>query len=240
MEQRETCRVYESPTTMEIHLAFKGRYKLARSLTERIRRDQGRATLSKFRQTRRFKEVFMVISTDPPFAKLEPHLLAVFEGYEKYDLHDGGRCVITDENGHQREVDLEDPMQMDPALSLFEGSFGGIQNSKTQIMERVPPPESRTKDEATPKEVMATVNLKKLRKLVGLTQEELAMKVGIGSTSLHSYESRDNMYISTLRRLISGLGGSLELLVHLPTGDFRINQFERTDLRRSSTIARAY
>ena len=228
MEKREVCKVYESPTTMEIHLAFKGRYQIARSLTERIRRDQGQATLSRYRQTRRFKEVIMVISTDMPFAKLETHLLEVFDGYEKFDLRDGGRCVITDESGHQRDVDLENPMDMDSVFSLFEGGLEGSKKPDTQTMESVPPPEPRTKDEETPKEVMATTNLKKLRKLVGMPHKVLSSNIGNTSTGLNGYESQDNMYISTLRRIINGLGGSLELVVHLPNGDFRINQFDKT------------
>ena len=87
-------------------------------------------------------------------------------------------------------------------------------------------PESRARAGARTREMMADMLLGEVRRLVGLTQEDLAKKLGIAQPTLSRLESQDDMQISTLRRLITGLGGSLELLVHLPTGDLRINQFE--------------
>ena len=89
-------------------------------------------------------------------------------------------------------------------------------------------PESRTRADARTKEMMADMLLAEVRRLVGLTQEELAKKLGITQPTLSKLESQDDMQISTLRRLITGLGGSLEILVHLPTGDLRIHQFEES------------
>ena len=65
-----------------------------------------------------------------------------------------------------------------------------------------------------------------VRRLVGLTQEEVAQKLGIKQPTLSKLESQDDMQISTLRRLIQALGGTLEIVVHLPAGDIRIHQFE--------------
>ena len=87
-------------------------------------------------------------------------------------------------------------------------------------------PESRGRAEARTKKMMADMLLGEVRRLVGLTQEDLAKKLGIAQPTLSRLESQDDMQISTMRRLITGFGGSLELLVHLPTGDLRINQFE--------------
>ena len=89
-------------------------------------------------------------------------------------------------------------------------------------------PDSRGRAEARTKKMMADMLLGEVRRLVGLTQEDLAKKLGIAQPTLSKLESQDDMQISTLRRLITGLGGSLELLVHLPSGDLRINQFEET------------
>ena len=36
----------------------------------------------------------------------------------------------------------------------------------------------------------------------------------------------DDMHVSTLRRIVSALGGELEIVAHLPAGDIRISQFE--------------
>lgn len=38
-------------------------------------------------------------------------------------------------------------------------------------------------------------------------------------------ESQDDMQISTLRRIVNALGGELEIIAHMPTGDIRIRQF---------------
>ena len=59
-----------------------------------------------------------------------------------------------------------------------------------------------------------------------LTQEDLAAALDIKQPSLSKLESQNDMQISTLRRVIHALGGSLELVAHLPGGDIRISQFK--------------
>jgi predicted transcriptional regulator len=86
-------------------------------------------------------------------------------------------------------------------------------------------PESRARAEARTKEIMADMLLGEVRELVGLTQDELAKKLGIKQPTLSRLESQGDMQVSTLRRLIEALGGTLEIVVHLPTGDIRIQQF---------------
>ena len=86
--------------------------------------------------------------------------------------------------------------------------------------------ESRARADARTREMMAEMLLAEVRRLVGLTQEEVAQKLGIKQPTLSKLESQDDMQISTLRRLIQALGGTLEIVVHLPAGDIRIHQFE--------------
>ncbi len=86
--------------------------------------------------------------------------------------------------------------------------------------------ESRARAEARTREMMAEMLLAEVRRLVGLTQEEVAQKLGIKQPTLSKLESQDDMHISTLRRLIQALGGTLVIVVHLPAGDIRIHQFE--------------
>ena len=66
--------------------------------------------------------------------------------------------------------------------------------------------------------------LAEIRKRVGLTQIEVADKLGIKQPTLSRLESQDDMYVSTLRRLIEALGGKMEIVVHLPGGDIRLQQ----------------
>ncbi len=74
--------------------------------------------------------------------------------------------------------------------------------------------------------MMADMLLAEVRKSVGLTQEELAATLGIQQPSLSKLENQDDMQISTPRRLIEALGGSLEIIAHMPRGDIRISQFK--------------
>ena len=67
--------------------------------------------------------------------------------------------------------------------------------------------------------------LAELRKDSGITQQELADIVGIKQPSLSKLESQADMQISTLQKLITALGGEVEIIVHMPKGDVRIKQF---------------
>ena len=97
---------------------------------------------------------------------------------------------------------------------------------KFSVLKDRMPPKSRARAQARTQEMLADMLLAEIRQLVGLTQEELAKKLGIKQPTLSKLESQDDMQVSTLRRLIQALGGRLEILVHLPTGDIRIEQFE--------------
>ncbi len=73
---------------------------------------------------------------------------------------------------------------------------------------------------------MAEMLLAEIRKEAGFTQQDLAKKLGMKQPSLSKLESQDDMQISTLKRLIKALGGKLEIVVHMPSGDIRVGQFE--------------
>ncbi|MBI5725776.1 MAG: helix-turn-helix transcriptional regulator [Planctomycetes bacterium] len=87
-------------------------------------------------------------------------------------------------------------------------------------------PEQLAQSEAMAREMMAEMLLAEIRKLAGLTQEELAATLGITQPSLSKLENQDDMQITTLRRLIEALGGKLEIIAHMPRGDIRISQFK--------------
>ncbi len=86
-------------------------------------------------------------------------------------------------------------------------------------------PEQLAQARALARDMMAEMLLAEIRKLVGLTQEELAATLGITQPSLSKLENQDDMQVSTLRRLVEALGGQLEIIAHLPRGDIRITQF---------------
>jgi predicted transcriptional regulator len=55
------------------------------------------------------------------------------------------------------------------------------------------------------------MDLRALREAVGLTQGELAQRVEITQSQLSKMERREDHRISTLRRFVEALGGSLEI-----------------------------
>jgi DNA-binding XRE family transcriptional regulator len=87
-------------------------------------------------------------------------------------------------------------------------------------------PESLARAKTRAKEMMAEMLLSEIRRTVGLTQEQLAVSLGIKQPSLSRLEAQDDMQISTLRRLVAALGGELEIIARLPGGAIRITQFQ--------------
>lgn len=86
-------------------------------------------------------------------------------------------------------------------------------------------PERRAKIEAGVVEMQRDMLLSELRKHSGLTQKELADRLGISQAGLSKMEGQENMEIVTLNRLVNSLGGHLELIVHMPDGDVSLSQF---------------
>lgn len=58
-------------------------------------------------------------------------------------------------------------------------------------------------------------SLASLRRGAGLTQAQLAARVGMSQSDLSKFERRDDIRVSTLRSYIEGLGGTLHLVAHI-------------------------
>ena len=96
----------------------------------------------------------------------------------------------------------------------------------SKLAAKMSPPRRARANERT-RTMLAEMVLAELRQQSGKTQKELATALGITQPSLSKMESRHDMQISTLDRLIRSLGGSLELIAHLPGGDVRLTQFDQ-------------
>jgi transcriptional regulator with XRE-family HTH domain len=70
----------------------------------------------------------------------------------------------------------------------------------------------------------ARLPLRELRRLVGKTQVELAGAMGIAQPTLSRLEIQADMQISTLRRLVSALGGRLEIVANVPEGRITLDE----------------
>jgi DNA-binding XRE family transcriptional regulator len=89
-------------------------------------------------------------------------------------------------------------------------------------------PEARARAKSRAREVMAEMLLSQIRQTAGLSQEEVASRLGIKQPTLSRMESQDDMQISTLQRLVSALGGELQIVAHLPGRDVCIRQFKES------------
>ncbi len=64
--------------------------------------------------------------------------------------------------------------------------------------------------------------LAEVRKAMFLTQTDLAESLHIKQAALARLENRTDMYISSLRKYISALGGELDIVARFPEGDVHI------------------
>ena len=67
--------------------------------------------------------------------------------------------------------------------------------------------------------------LRELRQALELTQEELANNLNMNQAAISKFEKQSDIYISTLRRILSAMGADLKIVAHFSEGDVVINQF---------------
>lgn len=79
------------------------------------------------------------------------------------------------------------------------------------------PPERRARVEKRAQELIREeLSLQALRKQLDITQEGLAERLDIRQGNVSKVEKRTDMLISTLRNYIEAMGGTLELVAHMP------------------------
>jgi len=67
----------------------------------------------------------------------------------------------------------------------------------------------------------SAVRLGELREILGISQGELAKRAGVGQANISRIESRGDLKISTLARIVEAMGGSLSIRACLPDGSER-------------------
>jgi transcriptional regulator with XRE-family HTH domain len=71
-------------------------------------------------------------------------------------------------------------------------------------------------EQRTAELIVEELNLREVRRLRKLTQARLSKKLTIGQEGVSRIEKRTDLYISTLRSYVEGVGGKLKLVVELP------------------------
>lgn len=99
-------------------------------------------------------------------------------------------------------------------------------HKKWDVLRKKMSPEQRKRSDAKLVTMKREMLLAELRKHTGMTQKQLAARLGMTQPGLSKIESQDDMHIATLRKLIGAFGGKLELIVHMPDGeDISLKQF---------------
>lgn len=79
------------------------------------------------------------------------------------------------------------------------------------------PKERRQRIEQRAAELIAEeMHLREMRRLRKLTQARLSKKLKIGQEGISRIEKRTDLYLSTLRSYVKGVGGELTLMVKFP------------------------
>jgi transcriptional regulator with XRE-family HTH domain len=90
-------------------------------------------------------------------------------------------------------------------------------------------PEVQASANALTEQILAELALYELRAARHLSQEAIAKVLGVKQPAIAKIEKRTDMYLSTLRNMITAMGGSLDLIAHFPDGDVRIKQLSDLD-----------
>ncbi len=87
-------------------------------------------------------------------------------------------------------------------------------------------PERREKIEDQAQAILISMALQELRQTRHLTQRDLANILNMNQAALSKMENQSDMRVSTLRKLIEAMGGTLKIVAEFPEGEVVINQFE--------------
>ena len=91
--------------------------------------------------------------------------------------------------------------------------------------------ERREKIEDRAQEILIELALQELRHTRHLTQQQLAETLNINQAALSKMEHQMDMRVSTLRRILSAMGGNLKIVAQFPDGEVVINQFDQIEVR---------
>jgi len=93
----------------------------------------------------------------------------------------------------------------------------------SELVSRTMSPDSQERARRKTEAMLAELALDELRSALSLTQERLAEILGVKQSSVSKIIRGQNMYISTLDKLIKAMGGDLELHVVLPDGRVKLS-----------------
>ena len=83
-------------------------------------------------------------------------------------------------------------------------------------------PERKTRVNKKTNTLREELALADLRKILGVSQVELAERTNTSQSAIAQLEGRDDLHVSKLRDVVEALGGELDLTVRFPDGDVKL------------------
>lgn len=102
-----------------------------------------------------------------------------------------------------------------------------------ELVQRSTTKRTRDRAAARTKELLAELVMSELREMTGKSQTELATILGMKQPSLSKLEKQSDMQISTLKKIVTALGGELEVLAKFPQGAIKLAQFTKPKTARA-------
>jgi len=87
-----------------------------------------------------------------------------------------------------------------------------------EVMVALPPARRKRIEKRAAQLIAEELTLRELRKVRKITQTQMAKKLGVKQEQISRIEKRTDLHISTLRRSVEALGGSLSLVAEFPDG----------------------
>jgi transcriptional regulator with XRE-family HTH domain len=103
------------------------------------------------------------------------------------------------------------------------------------LIEKMPAErQQRIKQKA--KNLKTQMAIGELRRALELTQEQVAGSLNVKQAAISKIERQSDIYIGTLRKILTAMGAELRIVAHFPDTDVEIDQF--TNLKNSTTSRR--
>lgn len=85
-----------------------------------------------------------------------------------------------------------------------------------EVIAGLDPDERRKVEELAAEFIAEEMTLRELRKARKLTQVSVARELGVSQDAISRLEQRSDLLLSTLRKTVEAMGGSLSLIAHFP------------------------
>jgi len=96
------------------------------------------------------------------------------------------------------------------------------------------PAERRQRITQKAKNLKTQMAIGELRRALELTQEQVAGSLNVKQAAISKIEHQSDIYIGTLRKVLTAMGAELRIVAHFPDTDVEIDQF--ADLQKTPLL----